>query len=371
MADVKYEAILVDTSIFDGNGLRLESGLLGKLKQFAESEVEFLMPDVIKNEIQSHLERKIHVARNALEKSINDAGDHLFFDGSILNDAKNLIVESEEIEGLAKSRFDNFLNNTSALEIQCDDYVSINNVLDFYFQNKAPFSESGKKKNEFPDAIVLLAIDKWANCEDKSVLAVAKDKDWKAFCEASDNIDYIEDFSEGLSKFNSATAPYALLENLKSALDAERAGRFIGRVENSLKSVLNGITPDQEADSHLYWEAQGARCWFKSFELYDNEFTIIDSGENWIVMEVWANITVEAEGEFSLSVYDSIDRDNVPMGRVTATVEQKFESQVLISLSGDLIGDINELNVDDVEVVDPISSVNFGTIEPDYSDYER
>jgi hypothetical protein len=27
-----YNAILIDTSIFDGNGLRLETGLLGKLR---------------------------------------------------------------------------------------------------------------------------------------------------------------------------------------------------------------------------------------------------------------------------------------------------------------------------------------------------
>ena len=43
MAESEYDAILVDTSIFDGNGLRLESGLLGKLKQFSESSVNFLI----------------------------------------------------------------------------------------------------------------------------------------------------------------------------------------------------------------------------------------------------------------------------------------------------------------------------------------
>lgn len=370
MSDIEYEAILVDTSIFDGNGLRLESGLLGKLKQFAQSEVDFLMPDVIKNEIQSHLNKRIHVARNALEKSINDASDHLFFDGSILNDAKNLIVESDEIEGLAKSRLDKFLSDTSALEVECDDYVSISNVLERYFDNEAPFSESGKKKNEFPDAIVLLAVDEWACSEGKSVLAVAKDKDWKAYCETSDNIDYIEDFSEGLSKFNSATAPYALIENLKAALDMEQASGFIARIKNALESALNGFTPDQEADSHLYWEPEGAHGWFESFDFVDNDFTVIDSGEDWIALEVLANITVEAEGEFSLSMYDSIDRDNVPMGGVTVTVAQEFESQVLITLSGDLSGNINELEIDEAEVIEPITSIDFGTLEPDYGDYE-
>ena len=149
MSELEYEAILVDTSIFNGNGLRLESGLLGKLKQFSKSPVDFLMPDVICKEIESHLDKKIRVSRSALEKSINDASDHLFFDGSALNVAKIFIVESQEVEGLAQSRLQQFLNKTEALLINCDDYVSVKDLLSQYFQNKPPFSETGKKKNEF------------------------------------------------------------------------------------------------------------------------------------------------------------------------------------------------------------------------------
>ena len=370
MADLEYDAILVDTSIFDGNGLRLESGLLGKLKQFSESPVDFLMPDVICNEIQSHLDKKIRVSRNALEKSINDANDHLFFDGSALNDAKKLIVESSEVEGLAKSRLDQFISDTGALIIDCDDYVSVKDLLGKYFQNEPPFSETGKKKNEFPDAIILFAVESWAEQEGKIVLAVAKDKDWEAYCEDSENIDYTEDLSEGLSKFNATTVPYALLDNLKTALEQEKAAQFLSRVESGLEFTLDGFTPDQEAESQFYWEPDGSNGKFKRFELYDSNLRVIDTDENWVVIEVWANITVEVEGEFSLSVHDSIDRDYVSLGGVSVTTEAEFESEILITVSGDLNGDINELDIEEVEVVNPITSINFGSLEPDYGDYE-
>lgn len=89
----EYQALLIDTSIFDGNGLRLEKGLLGKLNQFKKSPVVFLLPDVICGEVKTHLEQKIKASRSALEKSINEAGDHLFFDGSTLNEAKALLLE--------------------------------------------------------------------------------------------------------------------------------------------------------------------------------------------------------------------------------------------------------------------------------------
>ncbi len=78
----EYDALLIDTSIYDANGLRLEKGLLGKLHLFEKSPIELLMPDVIKNEVQSHLEKMIKVSRSALEKSLNDAGDHLFLMGA-------------------------------------------------------------------------------------------------------------------------------------------------------------------------------------------------------------------------------------------------------------------------------------------------
>ena len=61
--DKEYEAILVDTSIFDRYGLRLEKGLLGKLSQFKESDIDYLLPDVIKGEIKSHLEKKVKSSR--------------------------------------------------------------------------------------------------------------------------------------------------------------------------------------------------------------------------------------------------------------------------------------------------------------------
>jgi hypothetical protein len=44
----EYGAILVDTSIFDAHGLKLEKGLLGKLSQFKDSDIDYLLPDVIK-----------------------------------------------------------------------------------------------------------------------------------------------------------------------------------------------------------------------------------------------------------------------------------------------------------------------------------
>lgn len=250
--------------------------------------------------------------------------------------------------------------------MECGLHVSVSSLLNQYFSNSPPFAETGKKKNEFPDAIVLMAVESWAASENKSVLAVAKDGDWAKFCEVSERIDYVEDLGAALDLFNQETAPYALLANLEHALETDSAQAFLSEVEDGLTRALDGFTPNQEADSHLYWEPDGSHGWFKEFHLISNEFRIVDKDEDRIVLEASASITVEVKGDFSLSMYDSIDRDHVPMGSITATTEEEFESEILITITGDLNGPLDKLTVDEVEIVNPISSVDFGTIEPDY-----
>lgn len=364
--ELEYDALLVDTSIFDGNGLRLEKGLLGKLSQFKRSPVTFLIPDVICGEVKAHLEQKIRTSRSALEKSINEAGDHIFFDGSTLGEAKALLLDSKEIEGLAETRLTNFLGNTGALVVECGDHLSVSKLLERYFTNEAPFSESGKKKNEFPDAIVLLAIEEWAEQNNKSVLAIAKDDDWIRYCAGSKRLCCIDELSDGLAAFNKANAPYAFLSRLEEALNKEMAESFLASIASRLESVLDGFTPDQDAESALDWEPEGSNGWFKEFRLSSNELRIIESDEGFVVLEGKAEITVEAEGEFSLYVHDSIDRDYVLIDSVTATAEEEFESEILITVTGDLDGPIEEVTIEEVEIVSPIKRVYFGRLEPDF-----
>ena len=362
----EYGALLVDTSIYDKNALRLEKGLLGKLTQFRRSPIELLMPDVIKNEVRSHLEQKISSARSALEKSLNNAGDHLFFDGSTLNEAKRILIDSKEVDGLADSRLEQLISNAGATVLKCGDYVSVEKVLDQYFGNMPPFASSGKKKNEFPDAIVLLAAEAWADAKDTNVLAVARDGDWKSYCETSKRIDYVEDLSAALDAFNKANAPYALLDKLEHALKTGSATEFLSEISNALRSALDGFTPDQDAESSFHWEPEGSDGWFTGFKLMNNEFRIIDTDEDWVVLEAMASISVEAEGVFSLAAYDSIDKDYVHLDTVTVTAKEDFESEILITISGDLNGPLDLLTIDEVEIVSPIRQIHFGHLELDW-----
>lgn len=178
--------------------------------------------------------------------------------------------------------------------------------------------------------------------------------------------------ADALSKFNKETAPFAFLSLLTTKLEQEDddAADFVEKIRSGVESYFNGFTPDQEADSFHHWEPDGCHGWLNDFELSDSNFKIVDHSEDYIVLEVSANITVEVEGEFSLSQYDSIDRDHVYIGGVSVTAEEQFTSEILVRVCGDLTGDLDALDVEEVEVVNPITSVDFGTLEPDYGEYD-
>ncbi len=177
-----------------------------------------------------------------------------------------------------------------------------------------------------------MAVQAWAEENGENVLAVARDDDWQRFCVDAENLHYEPDLSSALAHFNEETAPYELIDNLQKALDEGQAGKFLHDVAVHLESTFEGFAPEQEADSYLYWEADGCSGGFEDFEFSDNQFTVIDKDENWVVLEAFAEISLYAEGDFSLSVYDSCDKDHVYMGSITKRAEETYTSNTYHNL---------------------------------------
>ena len=211
-----------------------------------------------------------------------------------------------------------------------------------------------------------MAVEEWANQNDMRVLAVARDGDWEQYCANSERIDHTEDFSAAISSFNRATAPFALVQRLETAIKDGKANGLLERIGAGLDGKLDDIILDQDAESSFYWEPDGASGWFKSFEVIDHEPNLIEIDEEEIVVGISVNITVGAEGNFSLSAWDGVDKEHVALTSVSVEAEDTFETEILVPLTGDFEGDINDLEVGDIEVVNTISSIHFGELQPDW-----
>lgn len=360
-----FDAILIDTSIYERNGLKLDKGLLKALYQFKHSPIDLLMPDVIYNELKNHLTKKINEI-NGLGKIIHDFKEYNLEIPELLA-ALETMKNNIDIDSIVENKLSEFIENTAAIEIVCGKFSDITKILNDYFSAIPPFGKDGKKKNEFPDAITLNAIEEWAKQNHKKVLAIARDNDWKSYCETSENIEYSEDLATVLVVLNALNAPYVVLNQIECLIQQEDQN-FHTRIADLLRVELDGFTPDQTADSYLYWEPEGAYAWFEKFEFIEEEGRIIEADTHQIVVEINVRIFIGAEGEFSLSVYDSIDRDYVGISGAVQTIETEFDSKILLSFEGEVTTEqtLNNLELVEIEILNKPSVIDFGTLEPDF-----
>jgi len=72
---MKFDAITIDTNIFDQNHLKLDEGLLKRLRQFKDKLTQFVLSEVIAGELKRHLTRQAQQAKDALTSATRKVGD--------------------------------------------------------------------------------------------------------------------------------------------------------------------------------------------------------------------------------------------------------------------------------------------------------
>ncbi|KHT42619.1 DUF4935 domain-containing protein [Pectobacterium brasiliense] len=372
MSEQEYTAITLDTSIFDGNGLRLEQGLLGKMRQFKTIPIIFVLTDVTVSELTHHLEEKMKASKFLLEKALEDSKNHLLIPDSDLNSFKEKFSDLKDFKDAALKRVQMYIDMTGAIVLDTNQYVSIAEIRDAYFSNQSPFTESGSKKNEFPDAISLIALKNWAEKNEQIVCAVSKDKDWGSFCDEVDDIDYINDLSKALDYFNRETVSRLVVEKLAEAIDSDEddVQNFKVQLESMLEGAVERLTLTQEAASSLAYEGDGVEIKFKQLHSIATNFKIIEAGDDYLIVETLLNVELDIEGVFSLYHYDSFDKDYIRAGSVTSTINDSYDLSVLLTLAGDF-SDFSEIEINSLEVVSNLGTVHFGFLEPYYEpDYD-
>ena len=74
-----YDAITVDTNIFDEQQLNLEGGLLKQLYQFKDGSPKFVLSEIVVREVGRHLQDRAQKTNTALSSAIaRSGGDGLF-----------------------------------------------------------------------------------------------------------------------------------------------------------------------------------------------------------------------------------------------------------------------------------------------------
>lgn len=362
---MSYDAIVLDTQTIDNYHWRFNEGMLARMKQFCHSQVDFLMPDIVKNEVQSHLSKKIKESQDALDKSLKDALIHSLLTSKETESIFENSIQMVSSDALASSRIEEYLKKCGAVEIKCSDYTTLDEVFDAYFNLTPPFADRKKRKEEFPDATVLFAIEAYAKKSHKKIIAISRDQGWIEYCSGSDYVTCIQDLGEALTHFQPRTAPYEFAQRLMLDIEAGKSITLLDSIRSAVISRYDDVSFMAEADSYLSFEPEANYCYVSDVE-FEPSINVIDVSQDYATFEIKVIVTYNAECEFNFYHYDSIDKDNVYLAATTEFTEVDDTTSVIFTIFNDFDRNYDNMDAEDIELTSVIKYVNFGSIEPRY-----
>lgn len=381
------DALTIDTNILSNAGYSVESGLLAQLEQFESSDVELVFSDIVRQEIrsQSHLPKKIKDARAELEKAIRNGSRERLIVETQAEQARVLLANGKSDQEIADERLNAFMKRCGATIVDSSG-VTLKEVTDMYFASQPPFEEAGEKKSEFPDAIALLSLERWARDNKKKILAVSKDKGWKAFCDRSEFLEHTFNLPDALAYFQPHNRVKQFSRELNDAIatDVDVNG-ILTSIKEFIKEHVENMEVDVEATSRFYYEASDVHAIYEGHEFLtftrdQIDLDVVRVTSEVVVVRLIANIECAVRASFSLSMTDPIDKDEVNMGSRDSQTNSCFIAEVLVSFEGNFSVGLKGVAVQGVEVVDDMPTVEFGEIElnydrdaddEDYMDYLR
>ena len=362
---------IIDTNIFIKNNsdfLGIRSSTLPLFfEQLRSKGITLLQSDILDQEVKKHIED------STLVRQVLDLKKNLRENEKLL---KYYEIESKlpiDKINIAQDLYSAYKNNyTSAITLH---YADPKEVFNRYFSSMPPFSETGKKKYEFPDAFVLSSIISYLQEHSESrLLLISDDKDWENTIKGFNQIVICKGIDDAMK----------LLEQDESILPI----RFIYKILEANAQELN-----QRAEDGFEVEAFGTEKYdFEEGPEIDNIYssevncdpdivTVFKITHDKIIIKTLASCLVDGEGtvfDEDRSVWDSEDREWViyaytQIGFKRAIAETECEIQ--LSYDMDKIGNLKFIDsLDEKELlhlmanasqVDYLKLTNFGDIELD------
>ena len=295
----KYPLVVtIDTNIFDAAKYNLsDASTLRILENHVKSgKIKVVLSDIVVQESKRHIAARVkevcgivNIARNSALKVYNE---HLI--SSIgMNEMFRIVESEDDIIAKEEKVFDDFLCAIDA-EILGTDLIDINSVLSDYFGAKPPFEESGKKKSEFPDALIAQQIRNRFG-ETETVVIVSNDKGFIRACRESENHLF----------FNSLGALYNAISKEDAAYDDTIAviKELQLRISAAVKEYIKG---NENIDVHgLSYDKDGIESGYDYSEVYlhsisDVTFSVHSVDE---ISENISIVTLSCKADISADCY--------------------------------------------------------------------
>ncbi|WP_186142532.1 PIN domain-containing protein [Burkholderia gladioli] len=360
-------ALSIDTSVFEKNGLALESGLLAQLVQFRGSDIALIIPNTVANEVKRHVARNATDATKALRNALQTVARHQAVSAAHQTQLDALAGDAiKDDEERARSRFDDWAARVGVEVIDAADFASIGEVMRRYEQGEPPFAATGDKKHEFPDAVALSTLEGWAEAKNTRILAVAQDKDWQQYGAQSGRVVVVDDLADALAAMQRLAAVADPSIRLAAQFAAGDAIGLRRAVLEAARYQVDQFRFDVEADSQFSVEEEDVETFVDdiSLDIPDATGTTLDTvshSDGQAVIRVCGTAIISVNVSFSFQKWDGIDREYMDMGSTKLSETAEVEFAALVTVDTD-----EGLAIDDVEILGATHGLYFNDIEPDW-----
>jgi hypothetical protein len=360
----KIGAITVDTTTFDDGGKQFDKGIFSQLKQFGKHPQQLILSEIVLSEITSHYQERLEKTRARFDRDMHDACAFVGGPPQLVEAVAGHLAAMPDVGSLCAQQIGAFLTDANAEVLSADDFVKVSDVVSLYFSKRPPFHEENPKKKEFPDAIALTTLERWAAQNDTGVVVVSRDGDWEAFCRNSSRLYLVKTLAQALSIFQT---PDEIVETMVARLRSELSDESTSTFE-----LIRSTIEEYDWSDNVNMES------YSSFELDEEadfeiqEVTFHDTGGDAVKITendgkfVSFSVDFKASGNAALhcsfAKWDGVDREYINLGH--DTFEQSFDTTVSVSLTMPLVqGSFDDITID---IQPEHVHLDFGEVEPDW-----
>lgn len=337
IAAKRISAVTLDTNVIKAANFGFEHGTLARMKQFMNSPVQFVMPDVVWGEVRRQMVALAVESRGRLENQVHSVAGVWNVSRERRDDAIRKLLGFESAEEMVARRMNAFQTATGMQSIAAGGLVDLNQVVADYFAARPPFGPTEAKKAEFPDAIAVRTLEGWARQNGTVVLAVSRDGDWKRFCASSEHLVAVDDLGDALSLFHQNAD---IATSLLSALVSRNEFNFDRQLEDAVSRVVDSLTFDVDIDTPYFYEGDITDVELTNVELLTLEpkksayFRAVDTEDGVLVVEGRAEATVRVTAGFKFWLDD--DKGRIPLYTMSDSVDASVPVEFFLSVQGDL-----------------------------------
>ncbi|RQV56329.1 hypothetical protein DF024_28900 [Burkholderia cenocepacia] len=369
IATNRLGAIALDTSVFDAQQRNLEGGLLRRVEQFHRSDrVQVLMPDVVRREVEAHVQRDAAEARSGLARSVRMAARAQLLSSDALEQLRVIEYQMDEPALAARMRMEDWLAGTRAEVLDVAARVDMRTLFDRYFAAQPPFAESSKKKHEFPDAVALLALEHWAGEHDTAVLVVSTDADWQRFCTAHPRLLWTNNLGGALAAFQDESAQFAadrLAETLVEGLDGKLAQALLAAGRSFARQIGVGLDVRSAFDFTWTYDVHVEAIRWPATDGVLDECEAIDHRDGKVVVRVKGALQTKIAVYFTFSAMTGAGNGTVTVGGSTMVFDDEIPCGMLVTVDGDTS---HRVTVRDIEFLPTAHRIAVGEITPEWID---